>query len=285
MFRPYQIKSPEIDLIVAGLDVVTFEIYKRKYNQFRSATNESIKGQIDTNRIVSSMANGSRLQELSFPSDSISDSFDVFISHSHQDEEKKKLVSNLALYLYGRYGIRCFIDSEYWSYCNNIIKDVNRKIGKHNEHVLANGRTLMTSDAEDLLYVSSNVYAMLSMAIMRMIDNIPCVIFIDSEESMSYEKNIDGKISEVTKSPWIYEEINYINSLKENCPSYYKEEIHEGMECFSERFKFNIDKGDFQILTKKELTNLTQNNKEQAMCDLFNVYEQLSYNQNMYRYL
>lgn len=148
-----------------------------------------------------SSASGSRLQELSFPSATISDHFDVFISHSHQDEKKKKMITKLAYYLYGKYGIRCFIDSEYWSYCNKIIKDVNAKIGNHYEYTLNGENKLTTSNTNDLLYISSNIYAMLSMTILRMIDYIPCVIFVDSEESISYVKNENGEIDEITRYP------------------------------------------------------------------------------------
>lgn len=285
MFRPYQIESSEIGKLAGGISAVRSEIYNRSYSAFRSNINEFLKDRLNSQRILKSLASGSRLQELSFPSGTISESFDVFISHSHQDEEKKRLITKLASYLYGRYGIRCFVDSEYWSYCNDIIKDINSEIGKHKEYTLYNGRKLTTSNTDDLLYVSSNVYAMLSMAIMRMIDNIPCVIFVDSEESISYIKNKDGEIGEITRSPWIYEEINYINSLKEKCPEYYKGQIREGLECFSEGFKFNVDKGNFRILTSDVLSNLTIDNRVQAMCDLFDKYKELSYNQvNPFRF-
>lgn len=285
MYRPYQITSTEIESLVDSLDSIKTACYKREYDEFRFSISELLKERFNSQNLVKSLASGSRLQELSFPSGNISQSFDVFISHSHLDEEKKQLITKLASYLYGMYGIRCFVDSEYWSYCNKIIKDVNHKIGKHSTYILSNGEKLTTSNTDDLLYVSSNVYAMLSMAIMRMIDNIPCVIFVDSEESISYVQNAKGEIDEITGSPWIYEEINYINSLKENCPDYYTGQIREGIECFSEGFKFNVDKGNFRILTSDVLSHLTINNRERAMCDLFDKYKDLPYNQiNTYRY-
>lgn len=286
MFRPYQIKSKEIESLVSRLDHVTSICYNREYGKFSSTINELLKERFNSQRLVKSLANGSRLQELSFPSGEISHNFDVFISHSHQDEEKKQLITKLASYLYGRYGIRCFVDSEYWAYCNEIIKEVNSEIGKHKEYTLSNGKKLTTSNTSDLLYVASNVYAMLSMAIMRMIDNIPCVIFVDSEESISYIQNANGEIGEITRSPWIYEEINYINSLKEKCPKYYKGQIREGLECFSEGFKFNVDKGNFRTLTAEVLSRLNIDDREQAMCDLFDKYKELPYhNINTVRFL
>lgn len=276
MYRPYQITTSEID----KLNTQYYVNKANSYKNFRDNIRCYLREKLNYNLILSSLSNGSRLQEFCFPSETIKSKFDVFISHSHTDEDEKGNISKLAKFLYEKYGIRSFIDSEYWSYCNDIIKGINKEIGNRKNNILQNGKKLITSDADDFLYISSNIYAMLSMAILRMIDNIPCVIFVNSENSLNLNINSNGKIGVATMSPWIYEEINYINSLKENCPDYYKSIIKESQECFSERFAFNVEIGNFRQLSAKTLSNLSINNREKSMCKIFDLYNSLPYNSN-----
>lgn len=277
MFCSFQIETTEIIALFESLDPVLQLQYLKDYKGFIDNVNAVYTIKKNASVIAEKLSNGSRLQELSFPSEIISNNFDVFISHAHLDEEKKGLITKLAAYLFGMYGIRCFIDSEYWDYCDEIIKKINKSVGDQYVYRLESGQTLKTYDTNKLLYVSSNVHAMLSMALMRMIDYTPCVIFVDSEESITYKSDNRGKIHEITMSPWIYEEICYVNSLTRKKPDYYKERLQEGHECFSATFGFDVDKGNFKKLNAAILKKLVYKKRKESMCKLFDKYLDLRF--------
>lgn len=277
MFCSFQIETNEITALFDSLDSVKQEQYLKEYKEFIDNINIIYSFKKNASALAEKLANGSRLQEMSFPSDIISNYFDVFVSHAHLDEKKKGLITKLAAYLWGMYDIRCFIDSEYWVYCDDIIKKISKKVGEQHEYKLESGKPLKTYYTDTLLYVSSNVHAMLSMALMRMIDNTPCVIFVDSEQSITYKSDNRGKIHEITMSPWIYEEINYVNSLTRKKPEYYQERVQEAQECFSATFGFDVDKGNFNKLNASVLKNLVYKEKKTSMCKLFDKYYDLPF--------
>ena len=62
---------------------------------------------------------------------------------------------------------------------------------------------------------TAHVHAMLSIALMEMIEQCECCIFIQSENSTIPSLKLKSISNEdKTFSPWIYEEINYMNMLQ-----------------------------------------------------------------------
>ena len=63
---------------------------------------------------------GTSLKEHWFPLISA----DIFLSHSHKDIEK---VKGFAGWLYNEFGLRAFIDSSVWGYCDELLLEIDKK--------------------------------------------------------------------------------------------------------------------------------------------------------------
>lgn len=135
---------------------------------------------------------------------------DVFISHSHKDEEK---VIALAGWLNEKFDLNVFIDSCVWGYCNDLLKAID------NKYCLNEKKDAYDYDLRN--YTTSHVHMMLSMALTDMIDLSECIIFFNTPSSVEIKrdietlKNIDTKI---TLSPWIYNELAISNKLRPHYP-------------------------------------------------------------------
>ena len=141
---------------------------------------------------------GSKMQENWFPQIEA----DVFISHSHRDEE---LALGLAGWLKEHFGLKAFIDSAVWGYANDLLKDID------NKYCLQTGRQVYNYQKRN--QSTSHVHMMLSVALNQMIDNTECLFFLNTPNSVSIGASIGG----TTPSPWIYSEIA-MSRLKEKAP-------------------------------------------------------------------
>lgn len=130
--------------------------------------------------------------------------YQVFISHSHKDID---LVKRFANVLNGAFGVRCFVDSMVWENMEQLLEVLDEKYCKNKKtgnYYYAN-RNLSTA----------HVHAMLSMALMEMIEQCECCIFIQSDNSTIPSLKLRGiEHRDKTFSPWIYEEINFMNMLE-----------------------------------------------------------------------
>ncbi|WNJ77919.1 hypothetical protein RJE46_14890 [Cedecea neteri] len=126
----------------------------------------------------------------------------IFLSHSHKD---KNLAVYIANKLYNNYGIKTFIDSEFWGYVDDAIKKINHE---HN---------LIPPEDEYLHYgkcmrVASNFYLILSNALTDGIDASDSIWFLNSENALNACSSSDEEFS--TFSPWIYTELNFSSKVK-----------------------------------------------------------------------
>ncbi len=111
----------------------------------------------------------------------------VFLSHSHADKNKALKVKN---YLEEDLDAECvFIDSLFWDYKNNILKEIK----KHHIDV---------SKIEDAFTL------ILRESLQDMIEKCPYFVFLQSNNSVSNQG-----LSRITYSAWIYEELKIANSL------------------------------------------------------------------------
>ena len=154
-----------------------FNKYEKKFNA--KLEEFTINGRID----------GSKLQENWFPEIEA----DIFLSHSHQDED---LAITLAGYLHYHYGLTIFIDSCFWGYSNNLLRAIDNKYSK--------SPTGDSYNYDKRNYSTSHVHMMLSSALQKMIDNTECLIFLNTENSLS---SLTDDIEDKTMSPWIYMEL------------------------------------------------------------------------------
>ena len=133
--------------------------------------------------------------------------FEVFISHSHNDLEIAKF---LAEWIEKKHGLRCFLDTFIWSSADKLLRDIDNEYCK-------NERDEKSYDYKKRNFSTSHVHAMLSMAILEIMNNTECPIFIESNESINLKEGIRTR----TLSPWLYEEISFMKRLKCIIPKRY----------------------------------------------------------------
>ena len=116
---------------------------------------------------------------------------DIFISHSHKDEE---LALALAGWLKVSFGLTAFIDSYVWGYANDLLKMIDYEYCYQKE--------TNTYNYQKRNYSTSHIHMMLSVALTQMIDNTECLFFLNTPNSITPDTIINQ-----TESPWIYSEI------------------------------------------------------------------------------
>lgn len=175
---------------------------------------------------------GDKMQSNWFPQISA----DIFLSHSHADEN---LVIAFAGWLKEEFGLECFIDSCIWGYSENLQRLLDKKYS-HDE----DGKLIYRK----VLEVSSHVHMMLNSALLQMIDNCECVIFINTPKSVRPSDVINKIVS-----PWIYSEIGMTKLVKKKTIDEYRvKKLYESRKEFSD---FSIE----YKLDTNHLTNLTIN--------------------------
>ena len=199
-----------------------------------------VKESLDSYINKDSIIDGTKLQEDWFPSIKA----DVFLSHSHADEE---LAIGLAGWLKG-FGIETFIDSMVWGYSDDLMRKLNNHYCK----------TLK----EDIYWydccnrTASHVHMMLSTALYKMIDKTECIIFLNTEGSINLIEgaSTDDIVKTKTFSPWIYSEILATELVRKKKLSEYRDEIikKEAMESIEHSYKMK-----YEISYDVDLTKLT----------------------------
>ncbi|MEQ9891839.1 hypothetical protein [Pectobacterium aroidearum] len=116
----------------------------------------------------------------------------VFISHSHVDKDKAIALAN---FLFSKFGIRSFIDSEVWGHMDDALRELNNKHnkfpGKENTYIHDRCNRL-----------ASNLNMILSSALIKMIHDSECLVFINTIDSC-----IQNGDEFRTQSPWIFTEL------------------------------------------------------------------------------
>ena len=185
---------------------------------------------------------GSKIQEEWFPQIEA----DVFISHSHKNED---LAISLSGWLFKRFGITSFIDSCLWGYSNNLLQELDNTFS-WTDH------TKQIYSYEKVNFSSSHIHMMLSTALSMMIDKTECLFFLNTPDSLESFEKIDK-----TKSPWIYSEIAISKLLRINVPERFKRKILNENETFSNAegepeeltIRYNLD---LSHLTKLDFNQL-----------------------------
>lgn len=189
---------------------------------------------------------------------------DVFLSHSHKDEDE---VIALAGWLKVKFGLTSFIDSCIWGYSEELLKMIDDKY-------------CYSSSAEIYDYKkrnrsTSHVYMMLSTALTRMINGCECVIFVNTPNSISAKDYING---ETTESPWIYSEIAMTSLIQKRMPAEHRKLLiksEASVEDFRDNFvvKYEVDLRHLTSLDDDDLKNWEYRNYKSGAESLDTLYK------------
>ncbi|MGL4982190.1 MAG: hypothetical protein ACRC4W_04975 [Treponemataceae bacterium] len=195
--------------------------YFKQLNAHKGVISEALDKLLENNTL-----DGSKLEENWFPQVPA----DVFISHSHKDEENAKI---LAQWLYDTFNIKAFLDSHIWGNCDDLLSKIDNKF-------------CLTDDNQFYDYFKRNqstahVHMMLSIALNKMIDNTECLLFLNTPNS------IENMITNKTSSAWIYAEVTMSNfirkkQLSRSRPLYSTESNFNAM---TENINYNLELSDF----------------------------------------
>lgn len=190
------------------IEDVTFSEYGKIGEAIFEENKMSIKESLDKYFNASGSLNGTALQEDWFPQLE----FDIFLSHSHKDEQKAK---NLAGWIYKKFGLKVFIDSCVWSYSLDLQKIIDDLFCQTQPK-----QTPVMYSYEKVMYSTSHIHMMLSTALTMMIDKSESVFLLNTPHVIRTQDTIDK-----TESPWIYHEIAMTKLVRKHKLSYYRDTI------------------------------------------------------------
>lgn len=241
MYRGFVIKKSTIDNLPplnCGLQARTeYENTFSSIEEYKKLQRKAIKTEIlGHNGII----DADKLMQACMPQ---THDFNIFISHSHKDFD---YAQKLASYIFKKFGLKCFIDSNIWM---NSEEDIQKPYDRMNKR----GSSIKY---DDVLKSSAHVHAMLSMSLLKMMDSCECSIFIDPEEEYIPMDSVS--------SAWIYEEVTMFNYIDKQL-----NRITHVKESFSARPRI-IYKCDFSNM--KELTLRNMKATEKGLSWLDNLY-------------
>jgi hypothetical protein len=165
-------------------------------NRTTSAGHEAIANQmmgkilkiITDKAIKGDVIDATSLQNNWFPEVNV----DIFISHSHSDVE---LARSLSTWLYETFGIISFVDSYVWGYADDLLKKID------DWYCFDKSRNVYYYKQRNRS--TAHVHAMLSNALIQMVDQTECLFFLNTPNSIPIKDTVQDK----TESPWLYLEL------------------------------------------------------------------------------
>lgn len=137
-----------------------------------------------------------KIQKSVFPQHDI----DVFISHSHVDEDE---AIRIALSM-ENIGLTTFVDSCVWGHADELLRKIDDKFcvpkgWSHYSYSLRNRTT-------------TNVHLILSAALQQMIKRSELFMFLGTENAINIDDYMSGEAR--LSSPWIFSELTFAKSVK-----------------------------------------------------------------------
>lgn len=199
MFLPFKLNIETINSLSDNFNII-------ESSERQDLTKDALKRILmgDSKGVI----NGEELQDMWF--NTHNNDYSVFISHSHNDESA---AIKLASYLENECNLKCFLDTYVWNSADELLLEI--------DNIYCNDDVKGLFDYKKRNFSTSHVYAMLSMAILDMMYKTECSIFIESDNS---EYNIKD-IKKQTLSPWLYEEVKFMNKIKPLIPERYRSHI------------------------------------------------------------
>lgn len=263
MFAKYKIDVQEIRTLQRTFEgQYQMQIPELDFEGKRQLVRPSLKALVHGARDRHGVIDGAMLQNYTFPTGQ-DGNYDVFISHSHDDKESAEI---LAAWLEHCCHLRVFLDSYVWRSADGLLLEIDKlHCRKRNGDYIYGRRN----------YSTSHVHAMLSMAIMVIINKTECCIFIQSGNSIDLNR-LDNTSRAKTLSPWIYEELSMMRMLPSRGTRrevrYFSaitdSRLHESLEDL--RIRHSVDLRDFGTLTSQDLLSLY----DQGYVGLNHLYQQ-----------
>ena len=161
---------------------------------------------------------------------------DIFISHSHKDKE---LAVRLKEWLFNKFNLTSFIDSDVWEYSRDFVTDIvntnKMYISKKNQD------GSMIYKYHETLNLNSNIDMLLSTSLIEMIDISECLLFLNTDNFSKKEMLNDH----TSYSQWIYLETFISNIIRKRQPDRFNEKNIEMF--FSSEGLYNIIEYDLPI--------------------------------------
>lgn len=273
MFKGFNLTltNVEIDRLTDNNGTYTFQDKKAEIAEIRGIMKGNALRTIDNFINDEGIIDATSLMKEWFPTVKA----DVFISHSHQDEE---LAIQLATWLKNTFNLNSFIDSTVWGYAGELLKNIDEKYCYDTISKVYNYNTRNFS--------TSHVHIMLSSALNTMIDQTECLIFLNTTNSL----NIGDSISQKTFSPWIFNEIMTSSIVRKHYPR--KELVHKTTDFQNKEernlpnFAYDLDLNHLKNINLEELeswqtaykadvliANMTQNKNHPLDLLYFNYAE------------
>ena len=236
MRKCYKISLAEVQKFVWSLNRLGTQRsvpYKTNAKQIK----EHLERIFDTYQ-ADAVLDGDALKNLFFPTQ-LKDRYRIFISHSSKDAE---IIQQFASTLETRLNFPCFVDWMVWGNLYELQASLDQKLC--NPTPKATGGVTYSYNLRN--YTTAHTHAMLSMALLDMIDQCDICMFVYSDNSTV--PNADFNNIE-TLSPWIYEEISYMNHIQ------IKETrlMSEGGNVSPIRISHPLDLNSFEPLTASTL--------------------------------
>ena len=203
---------------------------KKRYNTVKTTVRKTISSFILENGKI----DGSKMQANWFPQIEA----DIFISHSHKDEN---LAIVLSEWLYTEFGLSTFVDSCVWGFSSDLLKIID------DEYCLNTGGETYNYTKRN--HSTSHVHMMLSTALTMMIDKAECILFLNTPNSIT-PYDVVSKI----KSPWIYSEIAMTSLVRQKPVEEYR--LKRIVESFSEGGELRKSLDVEYIINTEHLTKI-----------------------------
>lgn len=179
---------------------------------------------------------GDVIQDAWFPK--LKGKFDVFISHSHNDEN---LAFAFAGWLNEKFKLRCFLDKYVWNSADGLIRkldDLCRRPEKRGY------------DYKDRNMTTSQVHAMLTSAIMQEIDDCDALFLLNTPEAV----NVIDEVHEYTLSPWIFLEIGLSKVIEKKWNNPKRQHLSTySVTAEAAQMRMKLDTSHLTELSDKEL--------------------------------
>lgn len=255
MFKGFNLKIDE-----SFFDDNDYKVGNQLYSREKSEIQSNIKIYMN----LDGSLDGNKISNEWFPNIKS----DIFISHSHIDEN---LAIKLCGWLYNNFGLKSFIDSCVWGYSNDLLKSIDDKYCYQ--------ESSKTYNYTKRNFSTSHIHMMLSTALINMLNNVECVMFINTENSI---ESVGDVINNFTNSPWIYSELEAtrlikIRPISDYRSTYIEKSLYENYNQINEsltiKYRCNLNHlSDLDKLDLKKWKNTHEiNSNIHGLDNLYNI--------------